>query len=278
MGVGKVCGAERWSADFEAEYAIWQEDPFTIAPQGGESGLNALDRILPVVRRIVETHRHRSVLVVSHKGANRLVISSLLGFDVRSYRDRPRSKSGGFEHPRLHERGASAPAPLQRRLSLRRHSGPRVEPPALQVVEPAAPAAPVIAASAPPPLHGSDVAPPKPQRAAAEPVQSTGERGRFPAVAPLLEVTMKEDVMSLDTTISPTGRLKDLYDIGDMPPLGHVPAEMHAWLIRAERFGEPKQAFQKDVVAVRDRRDEALVYVMAAGINYNNVWAGLGIR
>ncbi len=74
--------------DFEAEYAIWQEDPFTIAPQGGESGLNALDRILPVVRRIVETHRHRSVVVVSHKGANRLVISSLLGFDVRSYRDR----------------------------------------------------------------------------------------------------------------------------------------------------------------------------------------------
>ncbi len=74
--------------DFEAEYAIWQEDPFTIAPQGGESGLNVLNRVLPFVRRIVETHRHRSVLVVSHKGTNRLLISSLLGFDVRSYRDR----------------------------------------------------------------------------------------------------------------------------------------------------------------------------------------------
>jgi broad specificity phosphatase PhoE len=74
--------------DFQTEYAIWQEDPFTIAPQGGESGLNVLNRILPVVRRIVETHRHRSVLVVSHKGTNRLLISSLLGFDMRSYRDR----------------------------------------------------------------------------------------------------------------------------------------------------------------------------------------------
>lgn len=74
--------------DFKTEYAIWQEDPFTIAPQGGESGLNVLNRILPVVRRIVETHRHRSVLVVSHKGTNRLLISSLLGFDMRSYRDR----------------------------------------------------------------------------------------------------------------------------------------------------------------------------------------------
>ncbi len=74
--------------NFAAEYAIWQEDPFTIAPQGGESGLNVLNRVLPVVRRIVETHRHRSVLVVSHKGSNRLLISSLLGFEMRSYRDR----------------------------------------------------------------------------------------------------------------------------------------------------------------------------------------------
>jgi probable phosphoglycerate mutase len=74
--------------DFAAEYAIWQEDPFTIGPKGGESGLNVLNRVLPVVRRIVETHRHRSVLVVSHKGTNRLLISSLLGFDMRSYRDR----------------------------------------------------------------------------------------------------------------------------------------------------------------------------------------------
>jgi probable phosphoglycerate mutase len=74
--------------DFKTEYAIWQEDPFTIAPQGGESGLNVLNRVLPVVRRIVETHRHRSVIVVSHKGTNRLLISSLLGFDMRSYRDR----------------------------------------------------------------------------------------------------------------------------------------------------------------------------------------------
>lgn len=74
--------------DFKTEYAIWQEDPFTIAPQGGESGLNVLNRILPVLRRIVENHRHRSVLVLSHKGANRILISSLLGFDMRSYRDR----------------------------------------------------------------------------------------------------------------------------------------------------------------------------------------------
>ncbi|MFZ4537985.1 crotonyl-CoA carboxylase/reductase [Propionivibrio sp.] len=71
---------------------------------------------------------------------------------------------------------------------------------------------------------------------------------------------------------------KQLYEIGDMPPLGEVPEKMHAWLIRAERFGKPMEAFQKEVVntpSIAD--DEVLVYVMAAGINYNNVWAALGI-
>ena len=70
------------------EYALWQEVPFTIAPENGESGVNVLNRALPVIRRIVETHLHKSVVVVAHKGTNRLLISSLLGFDVRGYRDR----------------------------------------------------------------------------------------------------------------------------------------------------------------------------------------------
>ncbi len=71
---------------------------------------------------------------------------------------------------------------------------------------------------------------------------------------------------------------KELYDIGERPPLGVVPAKMHAWLIRPERFGEPKDAFKLEVVDVPEIGDyDVLVYVMAAGINYNNVWAGLGL-
>ena len=71
---------------------------------------------------------------------------------------------------------------------------------------------------------------------------------------------------------------KPLYALGEQPPLGVIPEKMHAWLIRPERFGTPMQAFQQEVVdipAIAD--DEVLVYVMAAGINYNNVWAGLGV-
>ncbi|MCM8636689.1 histidine phosphatase family protein [Accumulibacter sp.] len=73
---------------FQAEYGAWQDDPFTIAPLGGESGVNVLNRALPTLRAIVERHRHRTVLLVSHKGTNRLLISSLLGLDPRAYRDR----------------------------------------------------------------------------------------------------------------------------------------------------------------------------------------------
>ena len=70
---------------------------------------------------------------------------------------------------------------------------------------------------------------------------------------------------------------KDIYEIGETPPLGFVPKQMHASLIRAERFGEPRDAFQLETVDVPEvGPKQVLVYVMAAGTNYNNVWAALG--
>ena len=49
--------------------------------------------------------------------------------------------------------------------------------------------------------------------------------------------------------------LKDLYGIGEIPPLGHVPAKMHAWAIRKERHGPPEQSMQLEVVPTwTDRR------------------------
>jgi probable phosphoglycerate mutase len=73
---------------FDGEYEAWESDPFTFAPVGGESGLSVLARALPVIREIVVAHSGQSVLVVSHKATLRLVLSSLLGFDARGYRDR----------------------------------------------------------------------------------------------------------------------------------------------------------------------------------------------
>jgi broad specificity phosphatase PhoE len=75
-------------ARFPGEYETWEADPYTFAPVGGESGIGVLARALPVIREIVVAHEGENVLVVSHKATLRLVISSLLGFDGRGYRDR----------------------------------------------------------------------------------------------------------------------------------------------------------------------------------------------
>jgi broad specificity phosphatase PhoE len=73
---------------FGDEYAAWEADPFTFSPEGGESGIRVLARALPVIREIVVQHAGQKVMVVSHKATVRLLISSLLGFDARGYRDR----------------------------------------------------------------------------------------------------------------------------------------------------------------------------------------------
>ncbi|OSQ49198.1 crotonyl-CoA carboxylase/reductase [Thalassospira alkalitolerans] len=70
---------------------------------------------------------------------------------------------------------------------------------------------------------------------------------------------------------------KDLYEIGEIPPLGHVPKQMYAWAIRRERHGDPDTAMLCETVDVpQPDSHEVLVLVMAAGVNYNGVWAALG--
>ena len=76
----------------------------------------------------------------------------------------------------------------------------------------------------------------------------------------------------------PGQETKDLYEVGEIPPLGHVPERMYAWTIRRERQGEPETAMQVEVVEVPSiDSHEVLVMVMAAGVNYNGVWAALGV-
>jgi crotonyl-CoA carboxylase/reductase len=68
-----------------------------------------------------------------------------------------------------------------------------------------------------------------------------------------------------------------LYELGQQPPLGHVPETMHAQVIRQSRYGQPVDGFKHEVVPSPPLRpDDVIVYVMAAGVNYNNVWASLG--
>jgi crotonyl-CoA carboxylase/reductase len=90
-----------------------------------------------------------------------------------------------------------------------------------------------------------------------------------------------EDPMTVAASTTPPATadapLKDLYEVGEIPPLGHVPAKMYAWCIRQERHGTPDTAMQVEVVPTwAIGEDEVLILVMAAGVNYNGVWAALG--
>jgi crotonyl-CoA carboxylase/reductase len=58
---------------------------------------------------------------------------------------------------------------------------------------------------------------------------------------------------------------------------GELPRTMAAWVIRQEREGEPRDAFQVEEIEVPEPGAfEVVVRVMAAGVNFNNVWAALG--
>lgn len=74
-------------AMYPEEADAWNQDPYTFAPVGGESGLAVTARALPELIEIVRSHPGQVVLIVSHKATIRLLLSSLLGFDPRRYRD-----------------------------------------------------------------------------------------------------------------------------------------------------------------------------------------------
>ena len=76
---------------------------------------------------------------------------------------------------------------------------------------------------------------------------------------------------------APSGPIKDLYEVGEIPPAYHVPKNMYAWAIRRERQGRPLQAMKVEVLPTWEiGENDVLVLVMAAGVNYNGIWAGLG--
>lgn len=71
--------------------------------------------------------------------------------------------------------------------------------------------------------------------------------------------------------------IPEIVPVGTLPPVGILPKMMHAQVIRASRFGEPEQAFQMEQIPVPTPGPrDVIVGVMAAGVNYNNVWAALG--
>lgn len=70
----------------------------------------------------------------------------------------------------------------------------------------------------------------------------------------------------------------DIVPVGSLPPVGDVPKRMYAQTIRSDRLGDPVDAFRIEEIDVpAPGENEVLVAVMAAGLNFNNVWAAKGV-
>ncbi|PZC40877.1 MAG: crotonyl-CoA carboxylase/reductase [Chloroflexi bacterium] len=68
-----------------------------------------------------------------------------------------------------------------------------------------------------------------------------------------------------------------IYPIGQLPKIGEIPELMYAATLRKNKYGEPKKAFTIEKVPVPViGKNEVLIAVMAAGVNYDGVWAALG--
>jgi len=65
--------------------------------------------------------------------------------------------------------------------------------------------------------------------------------------------------------------------LGALPPVGVVPEYMYAQVLRQNRYGSPAHAFAIEEIKVPEvGNDEVLIGVMAAGLNYNSIWAATG--
>ena len=55
-------------------------------------------------------------------------------------------------------------------------------------------------------------------------------------------------------SVSDSRPVEEIYRLGDQPPLGVIPEKMHAFCVRQERFGEPKEVANTIVKAIKDKK------------------------
>lgn len=75
-------------AQYADQYAYWSQDTASRGTPGGETAFQVAARAAPVIERVRREHSEGKVLIVSHKATIRILTCSLLGMDVRLFRDR----------------------------------------------------------------------------------------------------------------------------------------------------------------------------------------------
>ncbi|MCC3404608.1 MAG: histidine phosphatase family protein [Microcoleus sp. PH2017_10_PVI_O_A] len=73
---------------YAQDYINWLTEPAWNAPTEGETSVQIASRSSLVIAEIQEKYKNGNVLVVSHKATIRIILCSLLGIDLGSYRNR----------------------------------------------------------------------------------------------------------------------------------------------------------------------------------------------
>jgi alpha-ribazole phosphatase/probable phosphoglycerate mutase len=82
--VGKWEGltAEEIKERFPGEYTAWRADLLNYRPPDGECLLDVRERILPVHKKLVNSHYGQEIAMLLHGGVNRVIIADALGLDL----------------------------------------------------------------------------------------------------------------------------------------------------------------------------------------------------
>jgi broad specificity phosphatase PhoE len=69
-------------------YQTWDADPANLAPPGGESGVQLIQRVTPFLADMTRWHPQGNVVVVCHKTVCRLLACHIMGVPLKEYRQR----------------------------------------------------------------------------------------------------------------------------------------------------------------------------------------------
>ncbi|MBI1912859.1 MAG: histidine phosphatase family protein [Deltaproteobacteria bacterium] len=67
----------------EADFSF--KDLATSKVQGGESLVDLRARVVPALSEIIERHRGEAICILAHGGVNRVILSEVLGLDIRNF-------------------------------------------------------------------------------------------------------------------------------------------------------------------------------------------------
>jgi probable phosphoglycerate mutase len=71
-----------------ALYRAWNENPADLAPPGGETGVQLIQRVTAFLAEVAQKDQHGTVMVVCHKTVCRLLACHVMGVPLAEYRRR----------------------------------------------------------------------------------------------------------------------------------------------------------------------------------------------